>query len=110
MITLSLLVWAGKKAHSYIFMFPWFFATVSNAYYPVSVMPLVMQKIAACTPAFYVFNALHDFFAHKTEALVTNLAYSLALDVFYLILAYILFLTLLAKKKRAGLMRLEVEV
>lgn len=104
-LTTSLLIYAGVRVTSYVFMISWLFAPLSGLYYNIDVMPTLVQYVAHLLPTYYGIDVL------KTLVLTGNIIYwklgmTFALNSVYLIATSMLFKHMFEKSKNQGLARL----
>jgi len=106
LIIVSILLTFGRSAEMITWTLPWLFATISGAFYPVTLMPEAVQKIAYLLPSTYLFEGVRLVVTHKVidgRLLFTALFFCIV----YLCLVYKLVQIAFAKSKIQGLSRLE---
>lgn len=102
----SLIIYWGQKVDMLAWMTAYLFAPFSAVFYPVSVLPAWMQKIAWALPTTYIFEGMRDILANKAFP-VQDFLISVALNLFYFFLALLLFQFMYKKSREKGLARLE---
>lgn len=80
-------------------------APVSALYYPLSILPTPIQKIASFIPSSYVFESLRELLL-AGQIDYGKIAISFLLNIFYLVLSIMFFIFMFHKSKKLGLGRL----
>ena len=86
MCTMGLVIRFGQSAEALIWGVPFLLQPFSAVFYPVSVLPGWLQKVAALLPSTYVFEGMRNTLATGRPD-VARLAASFAMDAVYLVLA-----------------------
>lgn len=102
-ITTSLILRFGQQAEVLAWGIAFLFQPVSAVFYPVSVLPSVLQAVARFIPASYVFEGMRaviatGVFPHK------ELLWSFGLNAAYIIGAFFIFCRVLKTVKKKGLL------
>lgn len=106
LIASSLIIYWGQKVDMLAWMTAYLFAPFSAVFYPVSVLPGWMQKIAWALPTTYIFEGMREILAGK-DFPVKDFLFSVALNIFYFFLALLFFQFMYRKSREKGLARLE---
>lgn len=104
----AFMLFVGKKGTILTFQLVWSVLPFACVYYPIDVLPLVMQKIAWCVPMSHVFLGMRAHMMHDAS-LVEPLTYALLLAFVWLMVALCVFWWAFVLSKRRGLVRLELE-
>lgn len=105
---MSFLVFLGKKGTSMTFALCWSLVPFSGVYYPVSVLPPMLQTLAQYIPMAHAFEAIRQYITNQASPW-HHLATSLWLNAIFVLLAMIVFHWSLKISKNRGLARLELE-
>jgi len=105
-LIVSLLLRFGKNVDTLIWATTWFFAIISGAFYPISLFPLVLQKISYLFPATYLFDGVRDLFRGGAFYWY-NLGMGFGLVLVYFILSWLLMHQVFKLSKIRGFARLE---
>jgi ABC-2 type transport system permease protein len=104
-ICLQIIAYCGKRAQELCFVFAWFFAPFSTAFYPREVLPHWAQMISDCLPMSHVFTGMRILMidnGNPTPYIIKG--YLMAIG--YLCVAIIGFAWALHKSRKYGLARL----
>ena len=101
----TLLTQFGLRVQATIFIIGWALALAGGAYYPIGLLPTVVQKAARLTPLPYIFSIIRHPDA-ATHAIVRNIGVASALSILYLALAVLTFRATFRRSLRYGLARL----
>ncbi len=116
-ITLSLTGWVfgffiagflirfGERIQTLAWVGVTFIMPLSALYYPLSVLPSAVRKIAFFVPSAYVFEGMREII-NKGTFPVEKLVLSFILNILYLSLAIMFFLFMFNRSKKLGLGRL----
>jgi ABC-2 type transport system permease protein len=105
-ILCGLLIYFGKNMQELMYMVVWGCAPFCAVYYPLSVMPVWSQYVAAIFPMTYIFEGVRQLLIEG--ALSKNyLLISLFLNCLYLLIALIFFKFMFEKSRSKGLARLQ---
>ena len=109
LFTMALIFRYGRAAEALIWGVPFLIQPVSAVFYPVSVLPAWLQKIAYLLPSTYVFEGMRQVLATGVADLST-LGVSFGLNLVYLLLGSLYFSWMLRKVREMGyLSRLHLE-
>lgn len=101
----GVLIRYGQRVQTFTWVGGALLAPFSAVYYPLSILPIWVQKIAMFIPSSYMFEGMRQFIATNTISLDKFLI-SFALNILYLILSIWFFKSMFDKSKRLGLERL----
>ena len=108
LIGISILVSAGQRAQSLVWIVCWVLAPFSGVFYPVAVLPVWAQNVAYALPTTYLFEGMRLFIT--TGSMPVEYWYtSSILAAAYFLLSLLLFLYLFRKSKIQGLARLQID-
>ncbi len=107
-LTASCIVYWGQRVQVIAWVISSFFAPLTGVFYPVSVLPPLLQNISYTLPMTYVFEGLRiwrqtNVFSYK------YLAISALLTILYVVVALFIFSCMFEKSRTKGLARLENE-
>jgi len=105
-ICTSLLMLWGTRAHMLIFVIGVAPAPISGAFYPVTTLPLTIQKIAYALPFAHIFYGLQTYIQSGVWSLPASL-YTSALNLILLGIGYISFVKSFYISKRSGFQHTE---
>lgn len=108
LLIMCVVLFVGKKGTSWAFIIVWSLVPFSCVYYPLDVLPRVLQVLASGIPMAHVFVGMRELIMHGTNPWV-HIGISFVLDIIYLVLAIILFVLMFKRSKKSGLARLELE-
>ena len=109
LFTMALIFRYGRAAEALIWGVPFLIQPVSAVFYPVTVLPPWLQKIAYLLPSTYIFEGMRQVLATGTTD-VSALGVSFLLNLGYLILGSLYFWWMLHKVREKGyLSRLHLE-
>jgi ABC-2 type transport system permease protein len=101
----TLILIGGARFQSLVYMIGWGFAPLGGIFYPINVLPQWVQFIASWFPLMYIFDAVRKYI--ETNQLVWNFIYkAFALNIIYVILSAIIFMTAFKYSRNRGLSRL----
>jgi ABC-2 type transport system permease protein len=101
----TLILIGGARFQSLVYMIGWGFAPLGGIFYPINVLPEWVQFIASWFPLMYIFDAVRSFI--ETNMITWNFIYkALALNIIYVILSAIIFMTAFKYSRNRGLSRL----
>jgi ABC-2 type transport system permease protein len=100
LVTASLIFYFGKSVEFIAWAFPWFFALISGAYYPLSLLPMWAQKMAALFPVSHLFEGVRTTL--KNGQLAPTLPLAIFLTVSYFLAAFALLVWMFNKRKEKG--------
>ena len=105
-LTSSLLFYKGQRAQSLVWMFSWLFVPFCAVFYPLNILPKIIQMVGKALPMTYIFEAIRS---KITTGLfpISNLFISYSLNIFYLTLAMLIFKIMFERSKKSGFSRLE---
>ncbi len=97
----------GVKIQVFAWSFAFLIQPFSAVFYPLSSLPLWLQKVSLAFPTTHAFEGMR--LAYSTGAIAWNhVAYAFALDLLFLIAAYYFFLYCFSQSRKAGIIaRLE---
>jgi len=101
--TISLVLRVGPSAEWFSWIIPFILNPLSGVLYPISVLPGGVQVISKLIPTSYVFEGLREIVLHQTFS-AKPLLIGLALAIFYLCLAYTIFVHTFKIVRRNGLL------
>lgn len=104
-IIAGVLIRFGQKIQTLAWIGGAFLAPFSAIYYPLSILPNWVQKVALFIPSSYMFEGMRRFIATGNIPSETFLI-SFALNIVYLVLSVWFFVSMFNKSKRLGLGRL----
>jgi ABC-2 type transport system permease protein len=107
-ISVSILVTAGQRAQTLLWIICWLFAPFSGVFYPVAVLPWWAQKISSVLPTTYVFEGMRAMLAHRPLS-ANHWYWGVGLAVCYALLSLALFVILFHRSKTRGLARLQLD-
>ena len=102
----SLIVYWGQQFEAFAWMSAFIFAPFSGVFYPVSILPAWAQAVSWSLPTTYIFEGMRTILSGGKFPL-GYLGISLALNIVYLFLAFLLFRFMFEKSRAKGLSRLE---
>jgi ABC-2 type transport system permease protein len=102
-ITIAVVLRFGNGAEPFAWALPFMLQPVSAVFYPVSVLPEAMQKVAWAIPSTYVFEGMREVIRTGT-ILWDNLAWAAGLNITYLAAAMSLLLHMLHVARDRGLL------
>lgn len=107
--TMALVLRYGHAAEALVWGVPFLIQPITAVFYPVSVLPGWLQKVAYCLPSTYVFEGMREIMAgHPFN--VHMMLVSFGLNILYLFVGGFIFGWMLEKVKQLGLLaRLNVE-
>jgi len=103
LLTLSLILRFGQQAEILAWGLAFLFQPVSAVFYPLSVLPGWMQKIAHFVPSSYVFEGMRQVVLNS-QVSWSNLASCFILDSLYLGLSFLLYHQIFKAVRRKGLL------
>jgi ABC-2 type transport system permease protein len=104
-ICLGCISYLGKRASELGFVFAWFFAPFSTAFYPLEVLPPWAQVISHCLPMSHIFTGMRKYLLDH-ESPVPYLIKGSVMSCVYAAVALAVFIFLFQKSKQKGLARL----
>lgn len=99
--TVAMVIRFGQSAEVIAWAVAFAFQPFAAVFYPVDVLPPIMQTIATVVPASYVFEGMRDVIAGEPISW-SAIAVAAGLDVLYLAGALVLFARSLAKARATG--------
>jgi len=98
----ALIMRFGPGVEIFAWSIPAVLSPISGIFYPLSILPVFVQKIAYLFPTSYIFEGMRSIL---TDGMFNwqNLLIASILDIFYLILVFILFYKVLNDIKKNGL-------
>jgi len=109
LFTMALIFRYGRAAEALIWGVPFLIQPISAVFYPVSVLPPWLQKIAYLLPSTYIFEGMRHVLATGGTDLF-SLAISFGLNLVYLLLGSLYFSWMLYRVREMGyLSRLNLE-
>lgn len=102
-ITIAIILRYGHGAEPFAWALPFLLQPFSAVFYPVSVLPEVMQKVAWIIPSTYVFEGMREVMRSGTIPW-DNLAWAVALNIAYLIAAMSLLIRMFNLARDRGLL------
>ncbi len=105
MISTALILRWGQAAESLAWAIPFFIQPVVAVFYPVAKLPGWLQPVASAFPATYVFEGMREVLDPKNGTVSWyNLGMAAGLNVIFMVLAAIIFASILRATKRKGLL------
>lgn len=101
----ALLLYAGVRGQSLVFMIGWLFAPFVGVYYPVTVLPYWMQMVAEFVPPKHIFVFVRALI-QDNQVLYAVLAKAFILNGVWLIVGMLLLRSMYHTSMRNGLARL----
>lgn len=92
----------GPAAEWFIWPIPALVSPFVGVLYPISTLPPWMQAVSRILPPSYVFEGLRAIVAGKPASIIT-LAWAAVLAIFYILLAYWIFVIIYRQSLRTGL-------
>jgi ABC-2 type transport system permease protein len=102
-VTIAIILRYGHGAEPFAWALPFLLQPFSAVFYPVSVLPQVMQKVAWAIPCTYVFEGMREVIGAGTIPW-DNLAWATGLNLIYLAAAMSLLLHMLNVARDRGLL------
>jgi ABC-2 type transport system permease protein len=102
-LTTTLILRYGQKAEILAWGLAFLFQPVSAVFYPVSVLPAVLQKIAWFIPATHVFEGMRSVIRHEGLP-VEHLIWAFGLNAVYLLASLLLFYHVFTIVRQKGLL------
>ncbi|MCK4846939.1 MAG: ABC transporter permease [Deltaproteobacteria bacterium] len=102
-VTMSIILRYGQEAEVLAWGIAFLFQPFSAVFYPVSVLPIFMQKIAFFVPSSHVFEGMRHVIASGTLP-IENILWASGLNVVYIIAAILFFNWNFKTIKRDGLL------
>lgn len=102
----ALILQTGQRAGSLPWLMGYLFAPFSGIFYPIDNLPGWAQCISSALPMTYVFQAMR-FYLETGEILWGVFGKAACLNIFYLMIALMLFFVSFKKARNKGLYRLE---
>lgn len=103
-ISSGLIVYWGKQVEVLAWTFGFLFAPFSAVFYPISVLPGTIQKIALFLPSSYVFEEMRNILNHQFVSFA-SLGVTACLTAIYLFLSFSFFYMMFEKSRNLGLNR-----
>ncbi len=103
LVTTGVIVRFGPPAEALAWAVPFLIQPLSAVFYPVSVLPPVLQPLAKLIPSSYVFEGMRQILAHKTFN-QGDLAIAFALNIFYMLVAAFVFKYFFEEARMKGLL------
>ncbi len=103
LLTLSLILRFGQQAEILAWGLAFLFQPVSAVFYPLSVLPVWLQKIAHFVPSSYVFEGMRQIILNGHFPM-RNLLICFTLDGFYLGLAFLFYYQVFKIVRKKGLL------
>ncbi len=107
-VSLSILVTAGQRAQSLVWIICWVFAPFCGVFYPIEILPFWAKAISSILPMTYVFEGMRLRMT-TGEMPMEYWIKALTLASGYTVLALIVYLYLFQGSKTNGLARLQVD-
>jgi ABC-2 type transport system permease protein len=85
-ITIAIILRYGHGAEAFAWAVPFLLQPFSAVFYPVTVLPEAMQRVAWTLPSTYVFEGMREVIRSGSIPWY-NLAWAMSLNLMYLILA-----------------------
>jgi len=101
LFTMALIFRYGRAAEALIWGVPFLIQPVSAVFYPVSVLPVWLQKVAYLLPSTYVFEGMRQVLATGNID-ISTLGISFGLNLVYLMLGSLYFSWMLHKVREMG--------
>lgn len=105
-LTASCIITWGQNVEGLMWVVVWAFVPLSGIFFPISILPSFVQKIAYCLPQPYLFDGIRYFIKNNTMP-VDMLLKGLLLSLFYFVVSLYFFKNRFEKSKQRGLARLE---
>jgi ABC-2 type transport system permease protein len=102
-ITIAIILRYGHGAEPFAWALPFLLQPFAAVFYPVSVLPEAMQKVAWVIPCTYVFEGMREVMRSGTIPW-DNLAWAIALNIVYLIAAMCLLIRMFNLARDRGLL------
>lgn len=110
LVTMAIIFRYGHAAEALIWGVPFLIQPISAVFYPVSVLPPWLQKIAWLLPSTYVFEGMRQVLSGGHADVSVLLGTSLALNIVYLMIGGLYFGWTLEKARKLGyLSRFNIE-
>lgn len=104
-ICLAIIAYCGKRAEELFYIFAWFFAPFSTAFYPREILPGWAQMLSDALPMSAIFTGLRTSMLHNGDP-TPYLIKGYLMAIAYFIVAIIAFAFAFHKSKKYGLARL----
>jgi ABC-2 type transport system permease protein len=104
-LCLAIIAYCGKRAEELLYVFAWFFAPFSAAFYPREILPGWAQMISDALPMSYIFTGLRVSMLSEGDP-TPYLIKGYLMAIAYLIIALLAFVFAFHKSKNRGLARL----
>jgi ABC-2 type transport system permease protein len=104
-MALSIIISFGKRGTELGYILTWCLLPFSGAYYPTSVLPVWGQKVSACFPMSYLFQAVRECLLYQKDPTI-NIIKGVSLAILYLAIAVTIFIYCFNRSKKNGLNRL----
>jgi len=101
LISLSLIMRFGPSVEVIAWALPFLFQPISAVFYPVSVLPVFLQKVALFLPTTHLFEGMREVLLQNVLPL-DHIVWASALNVLYVWLALIFFAWILGVVRRRG--------
>ena len=101
--TVGLIFRFGLKVQSLLWVIGWLIQPLSAVFYPLSSLPIWMQKISLIFPTTYIFEGMRAAFS-KNAIDFNGLILSFVINIILLILAYIFFEMSIKYAKKTGML------
>jgi len=101
MFSLTLVLIFGHGVGPLTWSLPFLLQPVAAVYYPVSILPDFLQKVAALVPLSYVFEGMREILEYGTFS-VQNIFVALSLSLFYIMMTLGLFYITFKRVKKSG--------
>jgi ABC-2 type transport system permease protein len=101
----GILIRYGQRVQTFAWIGGALLAPFSAVYYPLSILPVWVQKVALFVPSSYMFEGMREFIVTHSISYEKFLI-SFALNIAYLILSIWFFKSMFNKSKKLGLERL----
>ena len=102
-ITSALILRFGTKVEDFAWSMPWLFTPLAAVWYPVSVLPDFIKKIALVFPVSHVFEGMRGAILHKTF-LWNEFFWAFGLNIIYIVIAVFIFYRMFRVVKEKGLL------
>lgn len=96
----------GRRVEMIAWSFPWFFSPFSCVFYPITVLPVAVQKLSWLLPSTYVFESMRDFI-NRGAATFDLIIYGVVLALVFFTAALLLFVYRFRRARERGLNTLE---
>ena len=103
MISTALILRWGPAAESLAWAVPFFIQPVAAVFYPVSVLPPILQKVAGCLPCAYIFEGMRSALQGAPFS-GSDLLWATGLNLIYLAAAGLLFAKVMRIARERGLL------